>query len=412
MSSSGESVKKTNFSWKRLAFRLGLLLVAAALVLRIYWEYKNWGGAAHEFARALEALDAKDFDQVREQLEALEDESRYAAHRHFLQGALLLQEGNPSSALQEFELAVPEEEIRVRALVLSGQAMCQLGQQKNAERLWLEAVAEDSEAVQAYRCLAMLYYDLGAMDHAQKYALRVADLDRQDPRPYRLLGLMRKDSEHYEDAVKYYLESLRRNPQPPAREEILLELAESQIKLGQNEAALATLKDCPRSVNRLVLEAECNFSINRREQAEALLQEGLRQSPDDFSALLLQGTMALERGDPAAAVAALSRSVEVRPKDYQARFQLAQAYRRLGNREQAEKHNQLAEQIKQIRLEFSELHQRAAEQPSDAEVRYRLGHIAQQLDQPDLARLWLQAALALDPQHEPARRELAHLLSK
>lgn len=358
--------------------------------------------------RVVTSVHSNDVHRIREQLTALEDGSGPASLKQLLRAALLVHERNPDAALAELELVLQLARNRVRtcALVLSGQALTQLGRQKEAERVWIEVVTETPDAVEAHRWLAMMYYELGAMDAARTHALRVGELMPQDPRPYRLLGLMRKDSEHYEDAIAYYQEALSRRPLPPGLHEIQLELAECQMKLGEYTAALATLRDCPRSVKALVLRAECHFSTSAREQADILLQEALLESPDDFPALMLQATMALEHLDLPTAATALTRALAVRPRDYQANLLMMQTFQRMGKREQALEISQKVNELRKLRLEFSELHRRAATNPTDAAIRYRLGQVAMHLDRPELAQGWFRATLAMDPAHKEARREL------
>jgi tetratricopeptide (TPR) repeat protein len=115
--------------------------------------------------------------------------------------------------------------------------------------------------------------------------------------------------------------------------------------------------------------------------------------------------MAIEQDRPTAAVDPFSRAVVAHPKDYVARFKLAR--RRTGNNEEADKHAQVAEEIKRIREEFSKLHETAAVEPTNADVRCRLGVLARELGRPYLARVWFRAALAIDPRHADTLRHLA-----
>ncbi len=141
-------------------------------------------------------------------------------------------------------------------------------------------------------------------------------------------------------------------------------------------------------------------------EARRLLEQALAGMPAHLPALLLAGTIGLEQGNAAAAVDALSRAAVAYPKDYTVRYKLALAYRRLGDKQRADEHARAAEQIKRLREEFSKLHDEAAAQPDNADVRYRLGLMARQLDRPDLARVWFRAVLGINPRHEEARRQL------
>jgi tetratricopeptide (TPR) repeat protein len=218
---------------------------------------------------------------------------------------------------------------------------------------------------------------------------------------------MYKDFENYAAAVAFYRESLRRSQQQPDHNQILIELADCQINLQQHDPALETLSGCVPHPERWVREAECHYGQGRADVANALLQQALNEDPAHLAGLLLAGTIALERGDIDSAVEAFSRAVVAWPRDYTANFKLSQALRRAGRNEQADRVAQTADEIKRTREEFSGLHETAGEQPNNADVRCRLGILANQLGRPDLARVWFRAALAIDPAHAETLRQLA-----
>jgi tetratricopeptide (TPR) repeat protein len=339
-------------------------------------------------------------------LNELRTAAGYEPQRHFLQGALLLREGQIFPALHAFGHSVNYAPLRVRTLTLSGQALYLAKRYQDAIRLLNQAVEADPNWIDAHRWLASAYYDLGLNEDAMEHLQRVAELDPSDPRPHRLMGLMHKDFEGFDLAVAAYLESLRRDPRQPDDETIRLELAESQIKLRRYEDAMQTLAQCPPSDARSVFEAECLYSLGKSDEARRRLQETLQRSPEHLPALMLSGTIELEQGNAAAAIETLSRAVTAYPKDYTARFKLAQAYRRAGNNELADQHTAEVDRLKAIRTEFAELHHVAAAEPNDAQVRCRLAELALELDRPDLAQVWYQAALAIDPTNEQAARGL------
>ncbi len=96
----------------------------------------------------------------------------------------------------------------------------------------------------------------------------------------------------------------------------------------------------------------------------------------------------------------LSQAAAAYPKDYTVRFKLGRAYRRLGDSQNADEQGRIADNIKRLRLQFSKLHETAASEPNNADVRRQLAILANQLDRPDLARVWFQAALAINPKLE------------
>jgi tetratricopeptide (TPR) repeat protein len=359
-----------------------------------------------KFARALAALDAKRYQDVPRELEGLQGAEGFEPHRSYLEGELLLHQGQPFPALNAFGRSVNHAELRVRSLTSAGRALYQLRRFYDSIGLLNQAIEADPRAVEAHRLLASAYYDLGLTRDAENHLLFTADLAPDDPRPHRLLGLMYKDFENYDDAIRAYEESLRRSAQQSDVEEIRLELAECLVKQRRFEDALATLAPCPPSDQRAVLEAESLYNTGKSDEARRLLQQTAENSPGHLAALMLLGTIQMESGEGEAAAATLADAVTAHPKDYTARFKLVQAYRRLGKTELAEEHAAEAEKLKELRLEFSKLHETAAAEPQNAEVRCRLAVLAGQMDRPDLARVWYQAALAIDPANAQALEAL------
>lgn len=394
---------------KKRRWRVAAVAAAAAVLLASvatgvsFWRYDRPG---RRFARAVAALEAKRLDEVAQALAQLEKHPGFEAHCSFLRGALLLRRGQLYPALNQFEHSVKHPELRVLTLVLSGEALYRTGDLRNAIWVLHQAVEAAPEAVGAERWLASAYYDLGLMNHAADHLRRIAELDPADPRPHRLLGLIYTDFRRYDLAVECYRESLRRDQRQPDRDAILIELASCHLKRGEFDAALAALADCKPSPDRWAAEAECCAGAGRTDEALRLLGQALGHSPAHLPSLLLKGTILLTQGKPAEAVEVLSRAAAAFPKDYAVQSRLARAYLALGKKDLAQQHEQAADQIQRLYREFTALHQTAANESANVEVRYRLGLIARQLGRPDLARVWFRAAVGIDPAHAGARREL------
>jgi len=399
--------------------RLLYVLLVTGLVVVLGWLAWYWHQQQppQRFRRGLAALDSKDSAGVRRELNGWPSSADYEPHRHFLTGALLLREGKPVPALDEFQRSVNHSDLRVRTLTLSGGALYQLGRQVDAIELFLEVLAEDPKAVDAHRWLGSCYYDLGANQQALTHLTEAADLDPHDPRPHRLIGLMHKDFEHFPDAIAAYQESLRRSAQQPDVEEIRLELAECLVKQRQYDEALVQLKECAASPARHILEAECLRDSQKPVQAMKLVDSVLAAEPENLKALTLKGTAYLEDGDVTSAVEWLGKAVTNHPFNYAARFKYAQALRRSDQTKEADDETKRATEIKAFYDQFTEQHALADKEPDNVAVRHELGLTALNLGRPDLAVNWFRMALALDPNHVDAQRELqklqdAHMRSK
>jgi tetratricopeptide (TPR) repeat protein len=391
-----------------------LLLVPGAVVLAILIGLGRYGYALkvapdRHFHAALAALADNDLDAVLAAAEALQDLDAYEPHRRFLAGVVLLKNDRLYEAIVAFGFARDHPDTRVLAYTLSGEALYKAKQFRDAQRILTDAIRLDPQQTDAHRWLAAMYYDTGAMNHAIRHLAIVAQQAPRDPRPHRLMGLIHKDYEEYRKAIDAYRESLTRDPNSAAKETVLLELAECQVKLQQHQEALQTLRTCPSSAQSLWLQAECQRGLGDKAAAERLADQALGRDPQHLQALYLKGMLELESGDAAAAVEVLQKAIEAYPKEWRPRYTLAMAYKRLGDDKQAAEHLKRVEEVRRLRDRFTDLHNRAMKDPDSAELRYELGVLARQLDKPLLATSWFQTALALQPDHDKAQQALREL---
>ncbi len=368
--------------------------------------------AERHFRAGMEAVAEGDWEAVGKAAEALRGVDIYAPHMHFLVGIGLLRTGRLPEALAEFGYAKDRPDTRPSACALAGEALCRLKRYREAQGILTTAVKLDPSLTDARRWLAAVYHDIGAMDDALEELAVIAEQAPNDPRPHRLRGLIFKDFENYRDAIPAYRESLGRDPNQPDRPEILFELAECLVKQRQYREALETIRLAPRSANLLALEAECRWAQGDKGEARRLVDEALELDPKHLDAMRLKATLDLEENKVESAVRVLCRAVEHHPKDFRLRYQLARAYQRLGEADLAEEQLDIEEELRQFRKRFTELHKEAIANPANAETRYQLGLVAQQLDEPELARDWFVASLGMDPDHAGAREALEAIAAK
>jgi len=247
------------------------------------------------------------------------------------------------------------------------------------------------------------------MEHAREQLEIVAQQAPGDPRPKRLLAEIHRDFEKYDQAADAYRESLRRDPQQPKREELFVDLAECLLKLRRFDEAREVLRECPRSARSLALEAETFYEAGESGAAKKPIDEALALEPTHVGAMRLKARMSLDANDPASAIQILRRAVELHPKDHLVHYYLVQAYRRLGDPKSAEKHLEVSQDLRARFQKFADLNQKAIQDPADAEIRYQLGTIAEQLDKRELARSWFEHTLALNPNHAAARQSLENV---
>lgn len=397
----GKATKNSSLRFRRALFIIALS--GTALGSMLFWQENS---PEVRYRRGRQALVEGDRDAVLRASDQLIHTAGYQAHGCLLKGLLLARAGKANYAIQNLQQATASESLAVEALTTLSHCYYQSGMFLQAIDSSLQALERDTAALEARRWLAAAYYDLGAVSQAASELERISHDDPTDPRPDRLLGLIAKDSELYPKAISHYRQSIKRDPNQPGLDELLHELAESQVNIDQFEEALSTLKGCKTSPAALTLEARCHSSLGRLDVAENQLRQAVRLDPRHVPALLAQGKLFLDDGKPAEAAEVLTRAIQFNPHDRQVHFQLSQALRALGKSTEADAELEVMLKIQQQQREFSDLHDQAASQPDNAEIRYRTGELADLLGKPDLATIWYRAALAIDPNHIRSRAAL------
>jgi tetratricopeptide (TPR) repeat protein len=305
--------------------------------------------------------------------------SKILLSKGFLQPAL--------DALQNFEAG--EHEIIQQ--VLLAEAAQRAGRHGDVQQILTPLLSQHPEVAAAHRLLSATYYDIGAIDGAVHHLRQAADLEPTDPRPLRLLGLIYSDYELYDEAIPFYQESLRRSPNQPDRDDLLLELAKCFAKQRQYEEACSALDLRAPSPESEILRAECLLALGEQTVARQIVDSVLQEMPGNDAALLLSGTMFLEDGNTEAAMGPLTQAAED-PNNYLAHLNLSRALAQLGRDEEAIREQEAAETVRSLRKEFADLHKEAWENPGDPDVRIRLGELAARLGRPDLEKVWRDAA--------------------
>ena len=387
------------------------IAITVAICLIVGWVgWIAWQPSpAEEFRAGWEALVNADLSRVDELADVLSKRRGFESHAHLLRGGSLLRRGRLRESLDELRQALDHDETRVRAQVFAGEALAKLQQSLRATEVLREALAKAPDNVEAQRWAGVAFYDLGAMEPAVHHLERLALLAPTDPRPHRVMGLIYKDLENDQLAVTCYEESLTRSTDQPDIASIRTELAEVQIHLNRHAAARETLSFCQPSPRVLALRAECEFALGNEATARELLASALQQDPHETAALLLQGTLAMNDGQPSRAIPAFQQVVDQEPTDFTARFKLSQAFAQSGDQSRAAEQLSAMNQIKEIRREANQVYQQVLGNPRDVEGRFRLGILSEKLHRPDLARMWYQAVLSIDPTHAPAQTALTTL---
>ena len=120
----------------------------------------------------------------------------------------------------------------------------------------------------------------------------------------------------------------------------------------------------------------------------------LRREMEKRVAILLQVDLAIDKQQTQAVIAPLQKLLTSDPHDTACRYQLAQAWQRLGQPEKYKREMERHKHSQALKQELTEKNLEASRSPDNADVRDRLAELCTELGKPELATMWRQAAAA------------------
>jgi len=150
-------------------------------------------------------------------------------------------------------------------------------------------------------------------------------------------GITLKSEGKASEALVFLQRAYREDPENLS---VLYHLADCLRVLGDTMSAMSYYRRAievdPGAADAVAHLAILTFDSGRRDEAFALLDEGLRQKPESFALLMTYGDLRLDSGDAAAAEGFYERAAEVEPKRADPWIGLAQAAQAAGRTTEAE----------------------------------------------------------------------------
>lgn len=244
------------------------------------------------------------------------------------------------------------------------------------------------------RRLALLEFQELRYDDALRHCRSLAELAPDDAFPWSLSGQILRRQRRLASAADALRTAATRRAAPEEALAVKRSLAELLLdlgELGEARAVVNQLLDQPQpSAADRVKHAYLLRLEGRPEEARRAADAVLAEAPQHPGALLVRGIAALDAGDAAAAVADLQLLVQSEPRNKEAHYKLAQAYRRSGRTEAASRHLEESQRLTQLGLKITELERQLAARPDDADARARLLRLYEQAGPTDAAALLRQ----------------------
>ncbi len=163
-----------------------------------------------------------------------------------------------------------------------------------------------------------------------------------------LIGQIHAQQQDFDSARGFFLRALELNP----------ETRDAHYSLGQMELRAGQLTEAEREFQEELRlqpqDARARYHLafvmelqQRRDEALKLLADVLRAQPAYADARYLTGKILIDQGQPGRAVEQLEAAVRLAPEQPHMRYQLAQAYQKLGRTQEAEQEFARFREIKQ-----------------------------------------------------------------
>lgn len=205
------------------------------------------------------------------------------------------------------------------------------------------AVSEVQKAIQLepntqeyYIQLAQIFIDFNTPDAAILLLEPALKLFPSSARVRFVLGFAYLKSEHVEKAQQYLKESLELDPNNGPALAALAELYEKMLQWGSlSDVAKSMLQIPERRYQGYYYEAEAQYNLFQRQpdhfsEVEALLAKSIALEPKSASSHFLLGKLLIEKNSYAEAVESLNRAIALDPDLAIAYYNLAVAYRKMG----------------------------------------------------------------------------------
>jgi tetratricopeptide (TPR) repeat protein len=378
--------------------RYGWIVFGVVCVMILILSILQQPDPAQLYKTGLNAAAANDWNMVLQIADRLRRSPQHKAHASLLIGLELQSRNQLERAFVEFSKANSHPETQEDSYFHAGSICYQSRQYRDCIRLLDQCLTWNPDRAEAHRLIAAACYDIGAMGKAIQHLDHVERLSPGDFRPIYMRASILLDSERFGDAAIAFAHAAEHvETGNTVADEILAEWGNCLIRLRRFDEALAVMKNANPWPDVQARRAQASFSLRRFDEARAFAEEALQKEPLHLEASLVAAQCDEHFGDPEKGIRQLKKCLEQSPHQLLLHQRLGDMMASNGQTEDALIHRQRAHQIAELRAQFADMHQAAAIDSSDADLRVKLAELAEQLGEVDLASGWYQAAIGLNP---------------
>ena len=333
-------------------------------------------------------------------IQKLGQHPEYAAHVQLLEGMRASRQNRDPLALELFEKARENEELRSLVLQRMGVSYAKVGDYRKAIDAYQESITLAPETSERTKTMiAQLYYSIGAISHA---VVILNDVLKENPESRTGLEMRAKfltELERYAEAVADY-DGLLATPgdRAAASPEVVNGYVKSILKLQDQERIEAAEKDFGSNVTDMGLNMKLQLAAGKVEKVKTGMIEAAGPPGSGAPPLQrLKARLAILEKRYEAGAKLIPESVFIFPRDPET-FEIAiQIFRNTGDAERLAICEDNLKQLQDLQQQFLDSIEEIGDDIENAEMRMRIGRILVKLGNPYAARNWFEVAAVMDP---------------
>ncbi len=298
-------------------------------------------------AEAQKLLDAGRLDEALKTLDTLAQQQPEPAGVERLRGMAFYEQGKIQLAAAAFERAVAQDPSDREAMQMQGVVLFRSGKPAEAIPLLEKAhLSIPRTNIDTNYVLGLCYLDARRYDDARTAFATQYNFPPDSPSAYLLAARMMLRRDYLPVADTFAQKAIELNPNLPMAHLLIGQIRLSQSKLPE---AIAEFEK-ENQLNPLYGEVydrlgDAYLRQGDYAKSQASLDRALLLEPNSSVPYILLGKVLLKQQDPLMAKMYLDKALAIDPGNYTTHTLLGQAYRSLGQAEQASHEFQLAEQI-------------------------------------------------------------------
>lgn len=374
----------------------------AIVVGAIYSSIPEDPEAIYQLAlRQLESFDSLNNEELPPTLDKLKTYPEYADQTAYVEGRMAAAQQRHILALQIFEKAMDNEQLRPQLKVAMGDSLGRIGRYEEAIKAYEEAIRLQPENSNGARLkLARLYFQVGANGLSEKTLLEVCKTDEGNREARTILARICDDADRFEESLGHMKVLLANEGDfSAASPELLRSYTRACLKVGDQEA-LQELSDKHTAVLKNdEIKAAMKIAVGETEELKTAYGGAVSEGLADLETELGYVDVLLATDDTAAAGPIVEKLVRRMPRNL---FAWELAVRYYGDVENAERLAVAEENVKQLKALKDDLiaaQAAIANEYENVEGRVRVFKALIKLQEFDVARGWFGLIKQMDPDY-------------